>query len=291
MAAYSQSTVQATALTQRGLLRAGGASARSFLQGLVTNNVEQVNESTTIYAALLTPQGKFLHDFLIVQIGDALVLDLEVDRLQDLLRRLTMYRLRAAVDLVDVSKDLSVFAVFGDEADGLRDKLPGTFVRDPRSPLLGHRLYSDSGSPPDFAALGANIVDPEAYDVLRISAGVPDGSRDIPAEKAFPLEYGFDSLGAVSYEKGCYIGQELTARTHNRGKVKKALYRVRFETNVPTAGTAIRSGDTEVGEVLTGAGHYGLAHLRIDAAEANQQLYAGTSLIVERVEAPVTPPS
>jgi folate-binding protein YgfZ len=291
MAAHSQSKVQATALTRRGLLRVAGASARSFLQGLVTNDVEKVNESTPIYAALLTPQGKFLHDFLIVQVGDALVLDLEAERLQDLLRRLTMYRLRAAVDLVDVSKDLSVFAVFGEEADSLRGNFPGTFVRDPRSPLLGHRLYSGGGSPPDFAVLGVNFVDPEAYDALRISAGVPDGSRDIPTEKAFPLEYGFNSLGAVCYEKGCYIGQELTARTHNRGKVKKALYRVRFETNAPTAGTAIRSGAKEVGEVLTGAGQYGLAHLRIDAAEANQQLHAGTSLIVERVEAPVAPPS
>jgi folate-binding protein YgfZ len=291
MAAHCQSKIQTTALTRRGLLRVAGASARPFLQGLVTNDVEQVNESTPIYAALLTPQGKFLHDFLIVQIGDALVLDLEAERLQDLLRRLTMYRLRAAVDLVDVSKDLSVFAVFGEEADGLGDKLPGTFVRDPRSTVLGHRLYSVGDSPPDFAAIGAKIVGTEAYDAFRISAGVPDGSRDIPVEKAFPLEYGFDSLGAVSYEKGCYIGQELTARTHNRGKVKKALYRVRFETNVPTAGTAIRSDNTEVGEVLTGAGQYGLAHLRIDAAEANQQLHAGTSLIVERVEAPVAPPS
>ena len=291
MTSYPQSKVEATALTRRGLIRAEGTSARPFLQGLVTNDVLQVNESTPIYAALLTPQGKFLHDFLIVQIGDALVLDLEAKRLPDLLRRLTAYRLRASVEFVDVSTDLSVFAVFGAGADDLRDKLPGTFVRDPRSPLLGHRLYSDRGSLPDFAALGANIVRPEAYDALRVSAGVPDGSRDIPAEKAFPLEYGFDSLGAVNYEKGCYIGQELTARTHNRGKVKKALYRVCFETNVPTAGTAILSGDVEVGEVLTGAGQYGLAHLRIDAAESDQQLHAGTSLIIERVAAPVITPN
>lgn len=290
MATQSRSSVQATALTQRGLLRVSGASARSFLQGLVTNDVERVIESAPVYAALLTPQGKFLHDFLIVQFGDALVLDLEAERLQDLLRRLTMYRLRAAVDLVDVSSELAVYAVFGGETDGLGDKLPGTFVRDPRSPVLGHRLYSESDPRQDLQALGANIVGPEAYDAFRIAAGVPDGSRDIPVEKAFPLEYGFDSLGAVSYEKGCYIGQELTARTHNRGKVKKALYRLRFEADAPAVGTAIRSGDAEVGEVLTSAGQYGLAHLRIDAAEATQKLHAGTSVIVERVEAPVAAP-
>jgi len=291
MAAHSQSSVQATALTRRGLLRIGGASARSFLQGLVTNDVEQVSETTPVYAALLTPQGKFLHDFLIVQWGDVLMLDLEAERLADLLRRLTMYRLRAAVDLVDVSNELTVYAVFGAETDGLGDQIPGTFVRDPRSPMLGHRLYSKSDPRIDLQALGANIVGPEVYDAFRIAAGVPDGSRDIPVEKAFPLEYGFDSLGAVSYEKGCYIGQELTARTHNRGKVKKALFRVRFETSAPVAGTAIRSGDAEVGEILTSAGQYGLAHLRIDAAEANQQLHAGTAPIIEQVKAPLAPPT
>jgi tRNA-modifying protein YgfZ len=289
MAAHSQSSVQATALTRRGLLRVSGASARAFLQGLVTNDVERVNESTPIYAALLTPQGKFLHDFLVVQLGDALLLDLEAERLQDLLRRLTMYRLRAAVDFVDASNELMVYSVFGGETEGLGDQLPGTFVRDPRSPVLGHRLYSKSDARQDLQALGANMVGPEAYDAFRIAAGVPDGSRDIPVEKAFPLEYGFDSLGAVSYEKGCYIGQELTARTHNRGKVKKALYRVRFEANAPAAGTAICSGEKQVGEVLTSAGQYGLAHLRIDAAEANQPLHAGTSSIVECVGAPVAP--
>ena len=290
MAAHSQSSVQATALTWRGLIRVSGASARSFLQGLVTNDVEQVSESTPIYAALLTPQGKFLHDFLVVQLGDALMLDLEAERLQDMLRRLTMYRLRAEVDLADVSNELSVYAVFGGETDGLGDQLPGSFLPDPRSPVLGHRLYSRSDPRQDLEALGANIVGPDAYDAFRITAGVPDGSRDIPVEKAFPLEYGFDALGAVSYEKGCYVGQELTARTHNRGKVKKALYRVRFEANAPAAGTAIRSGDAEVGEVLTSVGQYGLAHLRIDAAEANQQLHAGTSSIIERIKAPVARP-
>ena len=157
--------------------------------------------------------------------------------------------------------------------------------------MLGHRLYSKSDPRIDLQALGANIVGPEVYDAFRIAAGVPDGSRDIPVEKAFPLEYGFDSLGAVSYEKGCYIGQELTARTHNRGKVKKALFRVRFETSAPVAGTAIRSGDAEVGEILTSAGQYGLAHLRIDAAEANQQLHAGTAPIIEQVKAPLAPPT
>lgn len=291
MAAHSQSSVQATALTQRGLLRVSGASARSFLQGLVTNDIERVSETTPIYAALLTPQGKFLHDFLIAQLGDALMLDLEVERLADLLRRLKMYRLRAAVDLVDISNELTVYALFGAETDGLGDQLPGTFIRDPRSPMLGHRLYSTSDPRLDLQTLGANIVGPDVYDAFRIAAGVPDGSRDIPVEKAFPLEYGFDSLGAVSYEKGCYIGQELTARTHNRGKVKKALFRVLFETDAPAPGTTIRSGDAEVGEILTSAGQYGLAHLRIDAAETSLQLHAGTSPIIERVRAPLAPPS
>ena len=271
------------------MLRVSGPSARSFLQGLITNDVERANETSPVYAGLLTPQGKFLHDFLVVEIGDALVLDLEAERLQDLLRRLTMYRLRAAVDIADVSEEFAIFAVFGGEMNGLEGQLPGTSIRDPRSAALGYRLYCAASQRDDVHALDARIVGPEAYDALRVAAGVPDGSRDIPVEKAFPLEYGFDSLGAVSYEKGCYVGQELTARTHNRGKVKKALYRLRFDANPPAIGTVIRSGEVEVGELLTSAGEYGLAHLRIDAVEANQRLHAGTASVVEHVRAPVAP--
>jgi folate-binding protein YgfZ len=285
----SQPPILASRLPARGFLRVGGAAARSFLQGLVTNDVDKVDPTTPIYAALLTPQGKFLHDFLIVQIGDSLVLDLGADRVQDLLRRLTMYRLRAAVDLDDVTDALRVVGIFGGVVEGFSTKLPGTVVHDPRSATLGYRLYSEADPQAEIEALGGRFVEFEHYEALRVAAGVPDGSRDIPVEKAFPLEYGFDALGAVSYDKGCYVGQELTARTHNRGKVKKALYRLRFEDEPPAAGTAILAGATEVGEILTSADSFALAHVRIDATEKKQTLSAADLSIVECVKAPIKP--
>lgn len=289
MDSRSHPPILAARLATRGLLRVGGTAARSFLQGLVTNDVDKVDETTPIYAALLTPQGKFLHDFLIVQVGDSLVLDLEADRVQDLLRRLMMYRLRAAVDLEDVTDARRVVGIFGGVTEAFRTGLPGTLVRDPRNATLGYRLYSETDPQSEIEALGGRFVDFKHYEALRVAAGVPDGSRDIPVEKAFPLEYGFDALGAVSYDKGCYVGQELTARTHNRGKVKKALYRIRFEEKAPLAGTPILADGTEVGEVLTGAETFALAHLRIDSAENEESLSAADSPIVEHVRAPVTP--
>ncbi len=282
-------TVSAALLRQRGLIRVDGTAARSFLQGLVTNDVEKVDKTTPVYAALLTPQGKFLHDFLIIQIGESLFLDIERERTADLLKRLKMYRLRAPVELEDVTQAWIIFAIFGEGAGVMGDRMPGTAVRDPRNTALGLRLYCQGDPCQDIESFGIPIVDVRAYDALRVAAGVPDGSRDIPVEKAFPLEYGFNALDAVSYDKGCYIGQELTAKTHNRGKVKKGLYRVRFENQAPDAGTAIVMGSVEVGEVLSGAGDFALAHLRIDAAETSQPLVAGKSSIVERVEAPVAP--
>jgi folate-binding protein YgfZ len=281
--------IQATHLESRGLIRVGGAESRPFLQGLVTNDVDLVSPVRPIYAGLLTPQGKFLHDFIIVQIGESLVLDTERARVPELLRRLTMYRLRAKVDLADVTESYAVYAVFGPGAERVADEKLGTTIADPRTPLLGLRLYCTESPVVRLESLGVTMTAYDTYDAHRIGLGVPNGGQDIPVEKAFPLEYGFDPLGAVSYDKGCYVGQELTARTHNRGKVKKALYRIAFSEGLPTPGTDIHQGETVVGEILSASGRYALAHLRIDAATAGERLCAGTLDIARCTPAPVIP--
>lgn len=281
--------LQATHLNARGLIQIDGTESRPFLQGLITNDVDLVRPERPLYAGLLTPQGKFLHDFILVQIGDTLLLDTERAGLADLLRRLTMYRLRAKVDLADVTETYRIYAVFGPGSDGIAGKELGTFVADPRMPALGFRLYCKDSPVAQLEAMGVSITSLATYDTHRIALGIPDGSRDIPAEKAFPLEYGFDSLGAVSYDKGCYVGQELTARTHNRGKVKKALYRIAFNDGLPAPGTEIHQGETVVGEVLSAGGRYALAHLRIDAAASTARMRAGTHEIAGWDPAPVVP--
>jgi folate-binding protein YgfZ len=277
-------------LRERGLLSVAGPDRRSFLQGLISNDVEKVAPDRAIYAAFLTAQGKYLHDFFIVERDDALLLDCEAVRLADLQRRLSLYRLRAKVTLGAADPGFAVFAAFGPgalAALGLKDE-PGAaqpfaggiaFV-DPRLAALGARLAvpQESGS---AALRDAGFVEQDfaTYDRLRLHYGVPDGSRDLPIEKAILLEAGFDELNGVDWNKGCYIGQELTARTKYRGLIKKRLMPVTVEGPLPAPGTIVSLDGREAGEMRSGRDGLALALLRIEAVEAardsGQELMAG----------------
>jgi folate-binding protein YgfZ len=279
------SKVQGIILEDRGLVALSGSEARPFLQGLITNDIDRLDEDHAIYAALLTPQGKFLHDFVVMQWDSGLLIDTDATRVPDLLRRLTMYRMRAKVAIDDWTQRIRVAAVIG--GDRLSDGNDAKCVRDPRHRELGWRVYASGDIEEWLTRHDIALAPADTYERLRIKLGIPAGHRDIPVEKAFPLEYGFGGLNAVSYSKGCYVGQELTARTHNRGKVKKALYRVRFEGTAPAPGTEIRAGDDSVGEILSGFGDTALAHLRIDASADVRQLRAGEIPVAEAIAAPV----
>jgi len=266
-----------TLLDDRGLLKLSGSDAREFLQGLMSNDVEEVTAESSIYAALLTPQGKFLFDFFVSQgeATDVLMLDCEAHRLADLQKRLTMYKLRADVTIEDITGAHSVLACYGDgvtAALGLPDQAGTTcdfgadkaFV-DPRLAAMGARLITAKGA--DHGALeaaGLKTADRSAYDAHRLALGVSDGSRDILIEKSFPAECNFDELNAVSYTKGCYVGQELTARTHHRGTVRKRLLPVDVSGPMPQSGAPIMSGDRQVGEMRWGDNGKALAVLRLE---------------------------
>jgi hypothetical protein len=260
----------------RGVLAVEGPDARDFLQGLVSNDVHRVGPDHAVYAALLTAQGRYLHDFFIAALGDALHLDCEAGRREDLKRRLSIYRLRSKVTLSDVTDRLAVALIYGTDAlerlglpaepGRARPLGNGIVYVDPRLPGLGVRALL----PCDSAAavlrdVGLAEGDPADYDRLRLSLGVPDGSRDLPVEKAILLENGFDELHGVDWEKGCYIGQELTARTRYRGLIKKRLIPVAIEGPLPPPGTPVHSGEREVGQIRSGAGTLALALLRLDA--------------------------
>jgi len=265
----------AALLPGRGFLAVAGDGARPFLQGLVSNDVNAVSPTRTLYAGLLTAQGKFLHDFFLAEIEGAVVLEAEGERLADLHRRLMMYRLRARVTLTDRSADWVAAALWDGDRLGL-DAKPGATrafaggiaFADPRLGALGLRaILPRAGAAAALAGAGYAFSDAEAYDCHRLALGVTDGSRDIPVEKAFPLEFGFDDFHAVAYDKGCFVGQELTARTHNRGTIKRRIYPVTVEGPLPAPGTALHHGESEVGEMRSGRDGHGIAHLRIDAAE------------------------
>jgi folate-binding protein YgfZ len=252
----------------RALISLSGEDRQAFLQGLVSNDVAKVTPVRAIYAAFLTAQGKYLHDIFIAADGDRLLIECEAARRTDLLRRLSLYKLRSKVALAE-ENNLSVGLWFGDGAldelhlsakagEGRAERGRVIFV-DPRLAALGARGYLPAPSLP--SETGSR----EDYDHLRISLGVPDGSRDLPVEKAILLENGFDELNAIDWDKGCYMGQELTARTRYRGLVRKRLMPVAIEGPAPEFGAALLLGDMEAGEMRSTSGDIGLALVRLEA--------------------------
>jgi hypothetical protein len=286
-------------LPERGVLALGGAEAEPFLQGLVSNDLAKITEERAGYGALLTPQGKFLFDFVILRQGDLLLLDVERERVAALLQRLTLYRLRAKVTLEDVSERCALAAVLGDgiaarfdlpeQPGACRSLEDGIACVDPRLARLGVRvLLPAERLEPKLQELGLARLDPEAYERARLALGVPDGSRDLVVEKSTLLESGFEELGGVDFAKGCFVGQELTARMKYRGLVRKRLLPVILKGPQPEPGTIIRLGEREAGEMRSSIDGRGLALLRLDRiAEADQ---AGTALVAGTTEVvPVKP--
>jgi folate-binding protein YgfZ len=262
-------------LPNRGLLAISGDDATDFLQGLISNDVTKVSPERALYSALLSPQGKFLHDFFIFQIDGGLLIDCEADRLDDLKRRLTLYKLRSKVELTDRSECLCVAALIGDGvADALeldakegsgKDFFGGVVFIDPRLAAIGGRAVipkSNAAESLDKAGFSTGSFD--NYDTARLHLGLPDGSRDLIIDKAILLENGFNELNGVDWEKGCFMGQELTARTHYRGLVKKRLMPVKVVGPLPVPGTPLMLGDKPAGEMRSGLGEYGLAMVRLE---------------------------
>jgi folate-binding protein YgfZ len=277
-------------LEDRGVLAVSGADRRSFLQGLVSNDVEKLAPDRALYAALLTAQGKYLHDFIMADEGEAIWFDAEAARLTDLRRRLSIYRLRAKVTL-DERPDLAVAAVFGEAAlaalglsgePGTARRIEGGIVLvDPRLAELGARaILPRDRLRPAFLGLGLAEADFAAWDRHRLTLGIPDGSRDLVLDKSILLEAGFDELHGVDWQKGCYVGQELTARTKYRGLIKKRLFPVRIEGPAPAPGTMVTSGGHDAGELRSSRDGQGLALLRLDAVAEGRSLSADAATLV-----------
>jgi folate-binding protein YgfZ len=245
-----------TFLPHRGILQISGEDRATFLQGLITNDVQKITPSWTLYAALLTPQGRFLHDFFISEQDDTYFLETEADRLPALLQKLTLYKLRSRVTLTP-RPDLPVYAVWGEKLDA---SLETTFV-DPRLPELGLRGRGEGPSVP------FQIASLEKYNCHRLQLGVPEGGLDLIPEKSIPLECGLDELNAINWEKGCYMGQELTSRTKFRGLVRKRLFPVKIEGALPSFGASVFKNEKDVGSMRSSAGEYGLALLRLDSLQ------------------------
>lgn len=291
----------AVVLPSRGVLRVAGADARPFLQGMISNDVNKLTPERTLWAALLTAQGKFLHDFFLVQPAapaadeQSILLDCEAARRDDLRRRLGLYKLRAKVAIEDATADYRVAVLFGDgalAALGLPDEAGraapfagGIAYVDPRRAELGARaLLPAATAETTLREAGFAATDLAAYDTLRIGLGLPDGSRDLEIEKALLLENGFDELHGIDWQKGCYVGQELTARTKYRGLVKKRLLPVRIDGPTPPPDTPVMLAGKEAGVMRSAVDGIGLALLRLEHVDAAAQgaLTAGEARLTPR---------
>lgn len=269
-------------LDDRALLSVSGEDSRVFLQGIISNDIERVAGGAAIYAALLTPQGKYLHDFFVFENGGGLLLDCERARIADLERRLRMYRLRAKVD-IEAVENLAIYALTG---DGIPEIAGGAVYADPRLSTMGARAALPEGAEATLDAAGFTPCDRAEYEAMRLEHGVPDSGRDLIAEKSYPLECGLDELNGVDFEKGCYVGQEVTARMKHRALVRKRLFPVAIDGPPPEPGTSILLGEIEAGEMCSSLDGHGIALIRLEHLESAERdgtpLWAGGAKLAAR---------
>lgn len=239
---------QIARLTGRALVRVSGPDAKSFLHNLLTQDVESLGEGGLRFGALLSPPGRLLFDLFLVGDGEAVLLDVACDRRDTLIQRLTMYRLRAAVEIA--ADDRPVLASWPQIAPG--------FVADPRTASLGGRAYGDV-APPTAAEAD--------YQAWRLSLGLPDPERDGGSDRTYPIEADFDLLNGIDFAKGCFVGQETTSRMKRRGAIRNRMLPLAFDGPALSVGAEVLNGERRAGEVLNGADGAAIALLRLDRLE------------------------
>ncbi len=250
------------AAADRTVLSLSGKDALPFLQGLVSNDVLPLGKGPgIIWAALLTPQGKYLADFFVVATGQHILIDIKSSIADATLRRLMMYRLRADVQIS--ASDLAVTRGLGPVPEGA--------YPDPRHPALGWRSYGAPGNAPSID-----------WDAIRVTNCIPETGIELIPDESYLLETGFERLHGVDFRKGCYVGQEVNARMKHKTELRKGLVRVRVEGKAPV-GTPILSGDKPSGTLYTQSGDHAIAYLRFDrtdgpltAGAINLQLIEGS---------------
>ncbi len=270
-------------LSDRGVIRVGDEDAVKLLDGLVTNTLDKLRDSGGIYTGLLSPQGKILFDFFIVQAGGDLLIDVAREQVSALIKRLTFYRLRARVTFEDCTNTLAVATVWGADIE----RFPGGMLayRDPRNRALGYRLILPVER---LTEVPASVAHADDYHDHRIGVGVPEAGRDFALGDTFPHEALYDHLAGVDFKKGCFIGQEVVSRMQHRGTARKRIVPVEGDSAL-RGGGEVMAGDATIGKVGSTSASRGLALLRLDRAhEANEK---GTPLIVDGATVTIAKPA
>jgi folate-binding protein YgfZ len=259
--------MQPTALADRAVVTVSGQGAQDFLQALITTDLGQLEDGEAKPGALLTPQGKILFDFLVTRDGEAIRLETATDQAEALLKRLTMYKLRRPI-VLSVTSPAAVAIHFEEISGGYRDA---------RFAKAGQTVYRTYGEETEPSA-------GEEYDRLRIAAGIATAGADYALQDAFPHDVLMDKNGALSFKKGCYVGQEVVSRMQHRGTARRRVVIVAAETALPATGTPLTVKDRLIGTLGSVVGASGLAIVRID--KAGEAIAAGEAILAGDV--PVT---
>jgi len=260
--------MKAALLPDRGVVKVAGEDARGFLNGLLTNDIGKVTPQSPRFAALLTPQGKIIVDFIVAEAsaedGGGFFLDCPRALATALVDKLNFYKLRAKVLAEDLSAVLGVMAVWDGQSRVIADTEYGLCYGDPRLPALGMRAML----PPHLAAeaaadLGATLVAPEDYEAHRIALAVPRGGADFAYGDTFPHEADMDQLEGVDFEKGCYVGQEVVSRVEHRSSARSRIVPVAYDY-APMSGLPVLAGEKEIGTLMSAVSGHGLAMMRLD---------------------------
>lgn len=249
-------------LDSRALVKVSGLDARPFLHNLLTQDVETLAPGAPRFGGLLSPPGRLLFDLFLWAEGDAVVLDVAADRREALLQRLSMYRLRAKVEIA--ADDRPVFASWPGVADG--------FAPDPRTPALGGRRLG--------GAIAADAGE-ATWQAHRLAVGVPDPAADAPTDTTYPIEADFDLLNGIDFAKGCFVGQETTSRMKRRGGIRKRMLPITFDGPAPAVGAEVLNGELRAGEVLSGIEGRATALVRLDRIDGPLTV-DGRAVVVSR---------
>ena len=240
-----------TIIQNRSIISISGEDTKIFLQGLITNDINKVSEKQAIYALMLSPQGRFSYDFFIIKSGDKFLLDCSCEQVDEIIKKFSFYKLRSKIE-IKIEEDLVVVAdndcssnpIFNQE---IADEV--LIFADPRNSELGFRIFAKKTV--IEKSMKADETNSAKYNLHRLKLKIPDDS-DLTFEKSFPLEFGFDNLNAIDYQKGCYVGQETTARMHYKGVIRKQIFLVEvFDCNEIAKSTEIEADGKKIGEILS----------------------------------------
>lgn len=259
-------------LDNRTVVEVRGVDAGELLQGIITNDINSVDGQNALYAGLLTPQGKLLFDFFLLRHDERFLIDLDKSLAEDFCKRLIFYRLRAAVE-IENRPDLGVAALWTDQAV---EKTEGMVFSDPRMEKAGSRVILPIGNLPamDEASLGS-------WHAHRIACGLPEGGADFTYGNCFPHDIGMDQLNGISFQKGCYVGQEVVSRMQHRGTARKRPMIVQSENTLPASPANVVADGVTLGRLGSVSGNLGLAEIRLDRAAAALEKSATGFMIEE----------